>query len=163
MHKALFLDRDGVVNRELGAHTTRLSDFEVLPGVPEAIAAANASGWKVIIITNQSGIDLGLYDVMELDRMHRYLHDMLHDHGTRVADILYCPHHPTRGRCLCRKPGSLLLERGAARHGVDPMASVMIGDKERDVQAARAAGVHGIRVEPNTSLMNCLLSNRLIG
>jgi D-glycero-D-manno-heptose 1,7-bisphosphate phosphatase len=162
MNKALFLDRDGVINRERGAHTVRLADFELLPGIPAAIAAANRAGWKVIIITNQSGIDLGLYDHAELDRMHRYLHDMLRDHGTQVADILYCPHHPTKGRCLCRKPGSLLLERGAARHATDPRASIMIGDKERDIQAAHAAGVKGILVEPNTALMDCLRTNGLI-
>lgn len=162
MGKALFLDRDGVINRERGAHTVRLADFEILPIVPEAIKAANASGWTVIIITNQSGIDLDLYDHTELDRMHRYLHDMLHDQGTQVADILYCPHHPTKGRCLCRKPGALLLQRGAARHGADLTASVMIGDRDRDVEAAHAAGARGILVEPNASLMDCLRTNGLI-
>ena len=75
--KGLFLDRDGVINRERGAHTCKLSDFEILPGVPEAIAEANAAGWTVVVITNQSGIDLGLYDHQEVDRMHDYLHDML--------------------------------------------------------------------------------------
>lgn len=162
MNKALFLDRDGVINRERGAHTVRLGDFEILPGIPEAIAAANGAGWKVIIITNQSGIDLGLYDHVELDRMHSYLHDMLRDHGTQLADILYCPHHPTQGRCLCRKPGSLLLERGAARHGADLRASVMIGDKDRDIEAAEAVGVRGILVAANRSLMDALRINRLI-
>lgn len=162
MNKALFLDRDGVINRERGAHTVRLADFEILPGVPEAIATAERAGWVVIIITNQSGIDLGLYDHAELDRMHRYLHDMLRDHGTRVADILYCPHHPTRGRCLCRKPGSLLLERGAARHQVDLSTSVMIGDKDRDIRSAHAAGARGILVDANTPLMEVLRINQLI-
>ncbi|MBL7940921.1 MAG: HAD family hydrolase [Flavobacteriales bacterium] len=154
--KGLFLDRDGVINKERGTHTCRLADFEILPGVPEAIAEANAQGWAVVVITNQSGIDLGLYDHLEVDRMHRYLHDMLRTHGARVADILYCPHHPTVGKCLCRKPGPLLLERAAARHGIDLGASVMIGDRDRDMEAAAAVGVRGILVEPNASLLVCL-------
>lgn len=162
MNRALFLDRDGVINRERGAHTTRLADFEILPDVPEAIAAANAAGWTVIVITNQSGIDLGLYDHGELERMHRYLHDVLGANGALVADILYCPHHPDKGRCLCRKPGSLLLERGAGRHGVDLTASVMVGDRERDVEAARGAGVRGILMDANSSLMDQLRRDRLI-
>lgn len=162
MYKGLFLDRDGVINREHGSHTTRFEDFDILPGVPEAIAAANAVGWIVVVITNQSGIDLGLYDHDALDRMHRYLHDMLLRHGTQVTDIFYCPHHPSHGRCLCRKPGSLLLERAAARHGLDPGASVMIGDRERDVEAAVAAGVRGILVPANTVLMETLRTNGLV-
>lgn len=154
--KGLFLDRDGVINRERGAHTCQLSDFEILPDVPIAIAEANAAGWTVVVITNQSGIDLGLYDHREVDRMHGYLHDMLRTHGAHVADILYCPHHPTVGKCLCRKPGSLLLERAAARHGIDLRASVMIGDRDRDMEAATSIGVRGILVEPNASLLACL-------
>lgn len=162
MGKGLFLDRDGVINRERGAHTVRLADFEVLPDVPEAIAAANAAGWTVVIITNQSGIGLGLYDHAELDRMHRYLHDMLRHHGAHTDDILYCPHHPSSGKCLCRKPGSLLLERGAARHGIDLSASVMVGDRDRDMEAAAAVGVHGILVAPNASLIDTLRIHRCI-
>lgn len=161
MGKGLFLDRDGVINRERGAHTVRLADFEILPDVPQAIAEANAAGWTVVVITNQSGIQLGLYDHAELDRMHRYLHDMLRDHGAHVADILYCPHHPNGGKCLCRKPGSLLLERGAARHGIDLRTSVMVGDRDRDIEAAAAVGVTGILVPPNASLLNCLRTHVL--
>lgn len=162
MKRALFLDRDGVINRERGAHTVRLEEFEILPGVPEAVSAANAAGWTVIVITNQSGIDLGLYDHAALDRMHGYLHDVLQANGTHVADILYCPHHPTKGRCLCRKPGSLLLERAAARHGTDPAFSIMIGDKQRDVEAAMAAGVRGVLMDANSSLLDQLRFERVI-
>ncbi|MGV3636850.1 MAG: D-glycero-alpha-D-manno-heptose-1,7-bisphosphate 7-phosphatase [Flavobacteriales bacterium] len=162
MRKGLFLDRDGVINRELGAHCTRYEDFEVLPDVPEAIAAANVAGWKVVVITNQSGIGLGLYDHALVERIHGYLHDMLKQHGAEVADILYCPHHPQQGRCLCRKPGSLLLERGAARHGIDLKASVMVGDRDRDVEAANACGARGILVEANGSLLRTLRTNGLL-
>jgi D-glycero-D-manno-heptose 1,7-bisphosphate phosphatase len=161
MGNGLFLDRDGVINRERGAHTVMLADFEILPDVPQAIAEANAAGWTVVVITNQSGIDLGLYDHAELDRMHRYLHDVLRDHGAYVADILYCPHHPSKGRCLCRKPGSLLLERGLARHRLDASTSLMIGDRDRDMDAAAASGIRGILVAPNASLLTTLRDQAL--
>lgn len=162
MRKGLFLDRDGVVNRELGAHVTRFEDFAVLPDVPEAVALANGAGWTVVVITNQSGIGLGLYDHGTLDRMHRYLHDMLQRHSTQVAEVFYCPHHPREGRCLCRKPGGLLMERAAARHGLDLRSSVMIGDRDRDMEAASSVGVRGILVEPNASLLDTLRTNGLI-
>lgn len=156
MRAAVFLDRDGVINRERGEHTWRMEDFEVLPGVPEAIAALQASGRAVVVITNQSGIGLGLYTAADVERLHARLVEVLAAAGTRVDDILYCPHHPTQGRCLCRKPGSLLVERALARHHLDPARSVMIGDRERDVQAAEAAGVRGILVPSNTPLLPLL-------
>jgi len=162
MVKGMFLDRDGVINREIGRHTTSLAEFEVLPGVPAAIRAANEAGWKVVVITNQSGIDLGLYDHAEVERIHNYLHEMLSSAGVHVADILYCPHHPSKGRCLCRKPGSLLLERGAARNGIDLERSIMIGDRDRDIQAAVAVGVRGILVEANSHLGQILEKENLL-
>lgn len=162
MAKGLFLDRDGVINRELGKHTCSLAEFEVLPDAPKAIAAANSAGWVVVVITNQSGIGLGLYDHAEVERIHHYLHVMLQEAGARVADIMYCPHHPSKGKCLCRKPGSLLLERAAARQGIDLGASVMIGDRTRDVDAANAIGVRGILVTSNASLQRILASENLL-
>jgi len=162
MKKGLFLDRDGVINRERGAHTVRLADLEVLPDVPLAIALAIAAGWTVVVITNQSGIQLGLYDHVELDRIHRYLHNMLHEHGAHLADLFYCPHHPAQGKCLCRKPGSLLLERAAARNGIQLDASVMIGDRDRDMEAAKAVAVRGILIESNASLLSTLRTHALI-
>ncbi len=158
---AVFLDRDGVINRERGEHTWRLEDFEVLPGVPEAIRALRAAGHEVVVITNQSGIGLGLYDHAAVGVVHRYLHDMLAAQGTRLTDIYYCPHHPSQGRCLCRKPGGLLLERAIARHGLDPGRSVMIGDRERDVEAAVSVGVRGILVTANAPLLPVVLNEVL--
>lgn len=150
---ALFLDRDGVINRERGEHTWRMEDFEVLPDVPEALALAQGAGYVLVVITNQSGIGLGLYDHADVERAHRYLHDMLASRGVQLSEILYCPHHPSGGKCLCRKPGSLLLERAIARNGIEPAHSLFIGDRDRDIDAARAAGVRGILVEANAPLL----------
>ncbi len=161
LHKALFLDRDGVINRERGMHTWRLADFELLPDVPEALRNAQQAGWLLVVITNQSGIGLGLYGHADVERLHRYLHTMLGEQGIHLTDILYCPHHPDGGRCLCRKPGSLLLERACARHGIDPAASIMIGDRERDVRAAEATGMRGVLMEANSSLAQVVQANML--
>ncbi len=161
MRPALFLDRDGVINRERGEHTWRMEEFEVLPGVIEALSSAQAAGHALIIITNQSGIGLGLYGYKQVEDVHGYLHHMLTGHGVQLADILYCPHHPTGGRCLCRKPGGLLFERAMARHGIDASRSVMIGDRQRDIDAANSAGVRGILVEPNSPLLPVVLNEVL--
>ncbi|MDX9750937.1 MAG: HAD family hydrolase [Flavobacteriales bacterium] len=159
--RAIFLDRDGVINRERGTHTWRPEDFEVLPEVPDALRLLQDAGWLLVVVTNQSGIGLGLYGHADVEKLHGYLHAMLKEHGVGLTDILYCPHHPDQGRCLCRKPGALLLERACARHGIDPRASVMIGDRERDVAAARAIGARGLLVEANAPLLAVLDANGL--
>lgn len=156
LRTALFLDRDGVVNRERGEHTWRPEDFEVLPDVAEVVAAFNRKGWAVVIVSNQSGIGLGLYTPADVERLHRYLHDHLLQHGARVDDILYCPHHPSKGRCLCRKPSGLLMERAIALHGIDPVGSVMVGDRERNIEAAASVGVRGLLIPSNSGLARAL-------
>jgi D-glycero-D-manno-heptose 1,7-bisphosphate phosphatase len=150
--KAVFLDRDGVLNRERGEHTWRLPDFEVLPGVPEVLADLQRRGWLLIVVSNQSGIGLGLYGHAEVEVLHRYLHDRLAEQGAVLDAVYYCPHHPTKGRCLCRKPGSLLLEKAIGRFGIDPARSYFIGDRERDAEAARAAGVRPVLIPSNALL-----------
>jgi D-glycero-D-manno-heptose 1,7-bisphosphate phosphatase len=97
-----------------------------------------------------------------VERLHAYLHAHLARHGAAIDAVYYCPHHPQQGRCLCRKPGPLLLERAIARYGIDAAASVMIGDRDRDVEAAAAVGVRGILVEPNAPLLDVLHTHALI-
>jgi D-glycero-D-manno-heptose 1,7-bisphosphate phosphatase len=152
VRKAVFLDRDGVLNRERGEHTWRPEDFEVLPGVPETLARLQQAGWLLIVVSNQSGIGLGLYTKQEVEVLHDYLHARLAEHGVVLDAVYYCPHHPSQGRCLCRKPGSLLLERALARFGASAAGSVFIGDRERDAEAAVAAGVKPVLVASNASL-----------
>lgn len=149
----VFLDRDGVLNRERGEHTWTLDAFEVLPGVPEALHALKQRGWYLVVITNQSGVGLGLYGHKEVSVVHDHLAQVLARQGVALDLVLYCPHHPSKGRCLCRKPGGLLLEKAIARLGLDAASSVMIGDRDRDMEAARSVGVHGILVEPNAPLL----------
>lgn len=149
---AVFLDRDGVLNRERGEHTWRLPDFEVLPGVPEALRRLKDAGHLLVVVSNQSGIGLGLYGHADVAVVHGYLHDRLAEAGVAFDAVYYCPHHPTQGRCLCRKPGALLLEKAMARFGIAAGASWFIGDRERDVEAALAVGVRPVRVPSNAPL-----------
>jgi D-glycero-D-manno-heptose 1,7-bisphosphate phosphatase len=159
---ALFLDRDGVINRERGMHTWRLEEFEVLPDVAAAVRAANGAGLPVIVVTNQSGIGLGLYSHADVERIHDYLHRQLAKDGAHLDAVYYCPHHPQQGLCLCRKPGSLLFERAIARFGIAASRSLMVGDRQRDVDAANAAGVRGILVAPDQPLLPLLKRERMI-
>jgi D-glycero-D-manno-heptose 1,7-bisphosphate phosphatase len=161
--KAVFLDRDGVINRERGEHTWRPEDFEILPGVPEALHELKDHGWKLVVITNQSGIGLGLYEHDHVRVLHERLREVLMGKGVELDGVYYCPHHPRQGRCLCRKPGSLLFERAIAVHGIDPRRSVMIGDRERDIEAAKAAGIRGILVVPDGDLLQLVRTELLKG
>lgn len=152
MNKAIFLDRDGIVNRELGDYILRFGEFEVLPQLIPFMQEGKRRGYRFIIITNQAGIAKGLYGHELVEQCHAALAAGLAPHGLSFDEIYYCPHHPDYGQCLCRKPGSLLVEKGLARFGFDPARCLMIGDKERDVLAAEGAGIKGYRLPPNPSL-----------
>ncbi|MEO5585844.1 MAG: HAD family hydrolase [Flavobacteriales bacterium] len=159
---ALFLDRDGVINRERGSHTWKLEDFEILPDVAEAVLAAHAAGMLVIVVTNQSGIGLGLYDHADVERLHTYLHRQLALQGAQLDAVYYCPHHPSQGHCLCRKPAGLLFERAVARFGIDPSRSFMVGDRQRDIDAAATVGIRGVLVPADQALLPLLKKEGLI-
>lgn len=157
MNKAIFLDRDGVLNEEIGNYVCSIEEFTILPGVAGALKAFTEKGYRLIIITNQGGLAKKLYTLSELDRMHEYLRSEMERSGVYFDEIYYCPHHPDyNGKCLCRKPGSVMVEKALARFDIDPARSYFIGDRDRDVQAAEAAGVKGILVESNANLLDLL-------
>lgn len=156
MQKAIFFDRDGVLNREIGDYVCRIEDFEVLTDSVASIQLAKSHGFKVIIITNQGGIDKDLYTAEELASFHQVLIDACEAAGTEIDDIYFCPHHPIKGKCLCRKPDSLMLEKAIAKHQLDPSKCLMIGDTERDMKAAEKAGVKGLLIQPNTEKLHLL-------
>jgi D-glycero-D-manno-heptose 1,7-bisphosphate phosphatase len=147
--KAVFLDRDGVINREVGDYIKRFEDFEILPHVRHALKILHEAGFHLIIITNQGGIAKKLYDRHEMDKMHDYLNAELAPSGISFTDIYFCPHHPQTSNCLCRKPEPLMVEKALSKHGIDPAFSWFIGDKERDIVCGEGAGVKGILIEPN--------------
>lgn len=151
--KALFLDRDGVINHDPGDYTKSLAEFVVLPGVVQTLKAWHNAGYLLIVVTNQAGLGKGLYGEDDVHAIHQYFQGLCIEAGFSIAHFYFCPHHPDfNGRCLCRKPGSLMVEKGLHRFGLDPEECLIIGDKERDLDAAKAAGVDGVKIETNARI-----------
>ena len=158
MNKAIFLDRDGIINEEIGDYVKRFEDFKLLPHLAETLKNYQSQGFLIIVITNQGGLAKGLYTLTELNKMHQYFLNEMEKAGVKITEIYYCPHHPDfNGNCLCRKPGSLLVEKAMARFNIDPKASYFIGDRPRDAEAGEKVGVKGILVPSNTLLKDVLL------
>ncbi|WP_395626017.1 D-glycero-alpha-D-manno-heptose-1,7-bisphosphate 7-phosphatase [Daejeonella sp.] len=161
MNKAVFLDRDGVLNKELGDYVCRLEDFKVLDHNFKALKELQNRGYLLIVITNQGGLAKGWYTVDILNNMHDQLKKEYAEQGVLISEVYYCNHHPEyNGKCLCRKPGSLMLEKAIARFKVDASKSYFIGDRERDVLAGEAAGVKGILIDsdqPIGEILNLIL------
>lgn len=150
--KAVFLDRDGVINHDPGDYTMHVSEFQILPTVMETLKYWNDQGFKLILITNQGGIAKGLYGHDEVSEIHAYFLEECKTSGVEIHDIFYSPHHDDYGKSMTRKPGSLMLERAMHRHNIDPAQSYMIGDKQRDLDAGNKVGVEGILIVPNSPL-----------
>jgi D-glycero-D-manno-heptose 1,7-bisphosphate phosphatase len=152
LSKALFLDRDGVVNFERGEYTYKVADFKILPTVIDTLLFAKKLGYKLILITNQGGIAKGIYTHEDVAKAHAYLQDELSKHNVSFTDIFYSPHHQDYSNSLDRKPGSLMFEKAMAIHQIDPSLSFMIGDSDRDVIASEKVGIKGFLITPNTSI-----------
>jgi D-glycero-D-manno-heptose 1,7-bisphosphate phosphatase len=147
MSKAVFLDRDGVINQKPpeGEYVTRWEDFHILPGVAEGVALLNRAGFTVIVVTNQRCIAKGQVTVVELENMHQRMTALLARSGAIIDGTFYCPHE-IEPVCECRKPAPGMLLSAAALHGIDLSASWMIGDSDIDIQAGVNAGCKTARL-----------------
>jgi D-glycero-D-manno-heptose 1,7-bisphosphate phosphatase len=157
-NKALFLDRDGVINRERGEYTFKVKDFEILPSVVESLKLAQEKGFKLIVITNQGGIAKGIYTHEDVAKAHSFLKNELAKSHVTLTDIFYSPHHQDFSKSLDRKPDSLMLEKAMAIYNIDANQSIMIGDSERDIIAAEKVGVKGLKIKPNSSIFDIVQS-----
>ena len=156
-NKAVFLDRDGVLNKELGDYVCKLEDFHVLEHNFAPLKELQDRGYLLIVITNQGGIAKGWYSEETLGQMHQHLKERYAENGVHITDFYYCRHHPQyNGNCLCRKPGSLMLEKAIARFNVDKKQAYFIGDRERDVLAGEAAGIKGILIDSDQPISDVL-------
>lgn len=143
-NRAVFLDRDGTIARDV--HYCRTpEDFELLPTVPEAIKVLNASGFKVVVITNQSGIARGYFTEETLAQIHKKMVDELKKHGASVDSIYYCPHQPDEG-CECRKPRTALFRQATKELDIDLTRSYVIGDMQMDIDAGKTLGCQTVLV-----------------
>jgi D-glycero-D-manno-heptose 1,7-bisphosphate phosphatase len=141
----VFLDRDGVLNRKppRGGFVTCWEEFELLPGIEDAVAELNCSGRKVIVVTNQRGIALGLYSQQDLDRMHVRLREQLAARGAHLDGIYVCPHD--EGQCNCRKPLPGLFQQAFQDFpNARPQNSLMAGDSLRDIEAGICANMRTV-------------------
>ncbi len=144
MNRAVFLDRDGTIARDVH-YCRRSEDFEILPTVPEAIRLLNENGFKVVVITNQSGIARGYFTEETLAQIHQKMADELAKYGAWVDAIYYCPHHPDDG-CQCRKPKTALFLKAAGEHNIDLKSSYVVGDMQMDIDAGKALGCKTVLV-----------------
>jgi D-glycero-D-manno-heptose 1,7-bisphosphate phosphatase len=147
LSRAVFLDRDGVINQRPpeGDYITRWEDFHILPGVAEGIALVNRVGFSVIVVTNQRGVAKGLMTETDLQQMHEKMTGELARAGAKIDATFYCPHEIEPG-CDCRKPAPGMLLSAARLRGVDLRTSWMIGDSDNDVEAGLNAGCKTARI-----------------
>ncbi len=154
--KAVFLDRDGVLNREMGDYVCKVEDFHILDNF-DALKTLQDRGYLLLVATNQGGLAKGWYSEDELGKMHKLLKETYQEHGVEITDFFYCPHHPNfTGDCDCRKPKPGLLLQGIEKYNIDPSKSYFIGDRERDVEAGTTAGVKGILIDSDQPIASVL-------
>ncbi len=156
MNKAVFLDRDGVINIERGDYTWRIEDFKFNESIFEFLKALQKKGYLFIIITNQGGISKKLFTHNDVIKLHEFMLNKFSDNDINITDLYYCPHHSNIEKCLCRKPNSLMLEKAIARYNIDIKQSYFIGDSRRDFLAGEKAGVKAIQVKKNSDLNEIL-------
>ena len=152
-NKAVFFDRDGVINNEENDYYIfREEDFFLNPGIVEAMSKLKENGFIFFIISNQGGIAKGLYTKQDVDKVHAHLQEKLAAESIEFTEIYYCPHHPMLEKCLCRKPGTLLIEKAVARFNVDVGKSWFIGDRDSDIEAGKRAGLKVYKVKANEDM-----------
>ncbi|NMP33432.1 D-glycero-beta-D-manno-heptose 1,7-bisphosphate 7-phosphatase [Thalassotalea sp. M1531] len=147
MKRALFLDRDGIINVDFG-YVHQIKDFEFVDGIFDVCRYAQDMGFEIFVITNQAGIARGYYSVEDFLSLTQWMKSEFAKEDIKIADVYFCPHHPEKGdneyvlTCKCRKPEPGMLLKAQKEHGVDLTHSAFIGDKVSDMKAAEAAGIH---------------------
>jgi len=152
MKKAVFIDKDGTLIRDV-PYNTDPARVVFNPGVPEALHRLKASGYQLVVVSNQSGIAMGYFKIGDLDRVTDKIHRDLKARGVEIDAFYFCPHHPEakviryKKVCQCRKPGPGMLQRAARELGIDLTQSWMIGDILNDVEAGNRAGCQTILLD----------------
>ena len=142
--RAVFLDRDGTLNVDIG-YPRDPDRITLLPGAAEGLRAFTEAGFALVVVSNQSGIGRGLVTPSEAAAVHERICGLLAEAGTKIDDYRYCPHAP-EDRCDCRKPRPSMLHDGARKLGIDLKRSWMVGDKPSDVEAGRRAGCRTVLI-----------------
>ena len=141
MNKALFLDRDGVVNKEKN-YLYKIEDFEFIDGVFETCAYFQDRGYLIIIITNQAGIARGKYTEEDFETLTKWMIKEFEKENIKISKVYHCPHHPDfSGECECRKPKPKMILDAQKEFDIDLENSILVGDKNSDIEAGINAGI----------------------
>ena len=149
--KAIFLDRDGVINKNKDDYVKNISELEIFPFISEPIKKLQSAGFKIIVITNQSAINRGLMTEKHLNEIHQKIQSFLIPHNAKIDSFYYCPHTPTEN-CSCRKPKTGLLLKAIDDFLIDIPNSWFIGDRDSDIQAGRSVGCKTLKIQNNINL-----------
>ncbi len=154
-NKAVFIDRDGVINNDEGHYYIyRTKDFKLNTGIIEGLKQLHNAGYKLIVITNQGGVAKGEYTEDDVEKIHGHFLQLMFDNDIRIADIYYCPHHSDVEECDCRKPKPGMILQAIDEHDISAKESYLIGDSDRDIEAGNAAGLKQcFKIEKNTSIL----------
>jgi histidinol-phosphate phosphatase family protein len=143
--KLIFLDRDGVINKDLNTYVTRPEDFEFLPGVLKALHKLSRADYEIIIVSNQAGVAKGIFKEDDLNKVNEYMLQKIEEADALIADTLYCIHSDDED-CDCRKPKTGLFDKALKERNINPHETYLIGDKESDITAAHKKGLKSIIV-----------------
>ena len=154
MKKAVFLDRDGVINNGDLYYTYKIEDFKFNSDIFEALDLLVKKDFLLIVITNQGGISKGEYTKKDVDILHNYMISELSNKNIRIEEAYYCPHHDSLENCICRKPNSGNIEKALARFNIDTKQSFLIGDGIRDIEAGKKAGLSCYKIDKNESILS---------
>jgi len=139
MDKFIFLDRDGVINKDSPEYVKNWFEFEFLPGSLDAISLLTENNYQVVVITNQSIINRKLASLDDLEFLHFMMKKAVREGGGKIKDIFFCPHRP-EDNCSCRKPEPGLILEAQKKYEIDVTKSVMVGDSAKDIECAKRAG-----------------------
>ena len=153
--KTVFLDRDGVINKERNDYVKSISELEIFPNVAKNVELLKNAGFLVVIITNQSAINRGLITHEMVHKIHGSIQNHLKKNGTCVDGFFYCPHKPDEN-CICRKPKSGLLNKAILELNIDVNSSWMIGDNDSDIQAGLNVGCQTIKIGEKINLQKAV-------
>ena len=161
MNSAIFFDRDGVLNEEVG-YLHEIEKFKWIDGAIDAVKFCNEKNFLAIVVTNQSGIARGIYTEADTQKLHNFMQTELEKFGAHIDAFYYCPHHPEgkidayKKICDCRKPKPGLILRACSDFDIDVKKSVLIGDSARDIDAGRRAGIDNLILFDGGNLYNVI-------
>lgn len=156
---AVFLDRDGTINRDPG-YLSDPEEFELFSQAGEGMRILSENGFALVVVSNQSGVGRGLIEPVQLDEIHERMREKLREVGVELAGIYYCPHHPAE-RCSCRKPSPRLVRDAAGELGLDLGASYFVGDQSSDIETGKGAGLRTVLVATGEGLKSVGDARRL--